>query len=300
MGLTAWAWRPGGASYVNDAAGGQKRVRLVERMRDDMEERRGKGAKTAFQHHEAHLRDRGIGERHFDGRLRQHHRRTEYRGDGADDGQRLERGRDSAMTGANRSTRKPPALMMPAWRSAETGVGVSITSRSQPCSGNCADFSIAAQRQKKRGGIDRRRAARGRGGKYGRIVQSAERVIQARHRPDQAEVAESAREKFLARGEHRRLPFGIEEEQAMQADAGGDPGERELEEIARDDEGQNRRQRQAKPLDETLLTGIAAEIVAAVGDNDRADERDEGEHRGAEHVQIDGEADARDSRTSEF
>ena len=44
---------------------------------------------------------------------------------------------------AKRSTRKPPALMMPACNIAETGVGVSITSTSQPCSGNCADFSSA-------------------------------------------------------------------------------------------------------------------------------------------------------------
>ena len=37
-----------------------------------------------------------------------------------------------------------PAFRMPAWSSAETGVGVSMTSTSQPWVGNCADFRIAA------------------------------------------------------------------------------------------------------------------------------------------------------------
>ena len=39
--------------------------------------------------------------------------------------------------------RKPPALMIPACMKAETGVGVSMVSGSQPWKGNCADFSAA-------------------------------------------------------------------------------------------------------------------------------------------------------------
>ncbi len=35
-------------------------------------------------------------------------------------------------------------MITPAWSSAETGVGVSITSSSQPWKGNCADFRTAA------------------------------------------------------------------------------------------------------------------------------------------------------------
>jgi hypothetical protein len=50
----------------------------------------------------------------------------------------------SSITSAKRISRKPPALMTPACSSAETGVGVSITSVSQPWVGNCADFRIAA------------------------------------------------------------------------------------------------------------------------------------------------------------
>ena len=50
----------------------------------------------------------------------------------------------SSMTSAKRISRKPPPLITPACSSADTGVGASITSVSQPCSGNCADFRIAA------------------------------------------------------------------------------------------------------------------------------------------------------------
>ena len=51
----------------------------------------------------------------------------------------------SSITSAKRISRKPPALMTPAWSRADTGVGVSMTSVSQPCIGNCADFRTAAR-----------------------------------------------------------------------------------------------------------------------------------------------------------
>ena len=51
---------------------------------------------------------------------------------------------DSNITSAKRMSRKPPPLMTPACSRADTGVGASITSVSQPWVGNCADFSKAA------------------------------------------------------------------------------------------------------------------------------------------------------------
>ena len=47
-------------------------------------------------------------------------------------------------SGLNRMMRIPPALMIPACISAETGVGVSIVSGSQLWNGNCADLRSAA------------------------------------------------------------------------------------------------------------------------------------------------------------
>ena len=58
----------------------------------------------------------------------------------------------SSITSAKRTSRKPPALMTPACRSADTGVGVSMTSISQPWVGNCADFSMRRDREQDGGG----------------------------------------------------------------------------------------------------------------------------------------------------
>ncbi len=51
---------------------------------------------------------------------------------------------DCVISGLRRTTRKPPALMMPACIRAETGVGVSSVSGSQEWKGNCADLISAA------------------------------------------------------------------------------------------------------------------------------------------------------------
>ncbi len=40
----------------------------------------------------------------------------------------------------------PAATIVAAWINAETGVGPSMASGSQTCSGNCADFPIAPQK----------------------------------------------------------------------------------------------------------------------------------------------------------
>ena len=50
----------------------------------------------------------------------------------------------STTTSEKRMMRNPPALMRPACSRAETGVGVSITSRSHPWVGNWADLRHAA------------------------------------------------------------------------------------------------------------------------------------------------------------
>ena len=47
-------------------------------------------------------------------------------------------------SGASLMSNTPPELMIPAWRNAETGVGASMTSVTQPCSGKAAVFSVAA------------------------------------------------------------------------------------------------------------------------------------------------------------
>ncbi len=55
---------------------------------------------------------------------------------------------------------------------------------------------------------------------------------------------------------------------------------------------QHGRQRQAQQPREAVLPRIAVHVVAAVRDDDQADERDQAEHRGAEAVEVDADADA--------
>ena len=51
---------------------------------------------------------------------------------------------DSSNSGDSRATMKTPAVtMVAAWISAETGVGPSMASGSQVCSGTCADLPMA-------------------------------------------------------------------------------------------------------------------------------------------------------------
>src|SRR5687768_6692507 len=51
---------------------------------------------------------------------------------------------ESSKSGDMRATMKMPAVtMVAAWISADIGVGPSIESGSQTCSGNCADLPIA-------------------------------------------------------------------------------------------------------------------------------------------------------------
>src|SRR5881396_2901058 len=60
---------------------------------------------------------------------------------------------DSENTGKNLATRyTPAATIVAAWISAETGVGPSIASGSQTCSGNCADFPAAPQNSNRHAG----------------------------------------------------------------------------------------------------------------------------------------------------
>ena len=56
---------------------------------------------------------------------------------------------DRAKIGLHRATRKTPAVtMVAAWMRALTGVGPSMASGSQTCSGSCADLPMAPQKSR--------------------------------------------------------------------------------------------------------------------------------------------------------
>src|SRR4249920_2105155 len=57
---------------------------------------------------------------------------------------------DRAKIGSDRTIRYTPAVtIVAAWISADTGVGPSIASGSQVCSGSCADFPAAPARNRR-------------------------------------------------------------------------------------------------------------------------------------------------------
>ncbi len=130
-----------------------------------------------------------------------------------------------------RISRKPPPLITPACSSAETGVGASIISVSQPWVGNCADFSTAASASRAAAATSAQECCPLRASALivaisvvPMLFQSS-RAAQVRAMPP---VVENRR--FL-----RALRFhalGIEQQQAMHCDAGGDPGDDDLDDVA--------------------------------------------------------------------
>ena len=84
---------------LDRAARSKERMRFVKRVRDDVKQRQREQREPAFEDHEAHLRHCRPRQRGLDRRLGQHDQTP-----------------NSAV--------KPPALITPAWSSADTGVGL--------------------------------------------------------------------------------------------------------------------------------------------------------------------------------
>ena len=163
----------------------------------------------------------------------------------------------SNITSAKRIRRKPPPLITPACSSAETGVGVSITSVSQPWTGNCADLKIAASASKP--------AARAtppgatplaRRGQDRRDVERAVAEIEKHRRADQRGIADPRDDEFLARGANGLNAVPIEKQEPMQAQARRDPGRDEQEQISRLHEQEHGSQRRASSSRETLPAAL--------------------------------------------
>ena len=175
----------------------------------------------------------------------------------------------SSMTSAKRISTKPPALMTPAWSSADTGVGASITSVSQPCSGNCADFSIAAT-------ANRHAATTAAGppspmcAAAAIVAMSVVRYPMTRNAAAAISAASPARRghEFLARGALRRDATGVEEQQAVKTQAGRHPRRDELDDVAGDDKQHDHRQRCAEPGHEHALPRLAGQINQRIADHD--------------------------------
>ncbi len=187
---------------------------------------------------------------------------------------------------AKRISRKPPALMMPACSRAETGVGASMTSTSQPWAGNWADF------EQRRHDQERHRPA-GSGGHRPtpRLSQDRADVHRAVAREqeqagqDTRAIRQPGDDELLSRRALRRGPPGIEQQQPVQAEAGRDPGDHKLQQIAGAHEQKRGGERGADPAREAALPRFAGEIAAAEAQDDPADEGDQQQHGDADDVE---------------
>ena len=133
---------------VDDRAGAKEEQRLEKRVREQMKHGRA-GRRQADRHdHVAQLRERGVGEDALDVVLLRGHQRGEERSDDAHPRRSPSaRPRDGSMRKETRASMyTPAATIVAAWMSAETGVGPSMASGSQTCSGNCADLPTAPQK----------------------------------------------------------------------------------------------------------------------------------------------------------
>ncbi|MEZ4715645.1 MAG: hypothetical protein R2851_06100 [Caldilineaceae bacterium] len=91
------------------------------------------------------------------------------------------------------------------------------------------------------------------------------------------------------RREHRARAIGVEDQQAVQREAGADPRRDQLPEIARQHQQDHGGDGQAEPADEDAVARIAVQVVAAELDDQQADEGDQPEHDRTQRVQADAE-----------
>ena len=138
---------------MNHTAGAKEQERLEKGMGNQMEEASAISADTQGSHHVAQLADGRIGQDPLDIPLRNRNCRSKEGGKGADKGDKVQypRRRTPAAkkSGNIRMTRKTPAeTIVAAWIMALTGVGPSMASGNQTCSGNCALLPIVPKKSK--------------------------------------------------------------------------------------------------------------------------------------------------------
>ena len=256
------------------AAGRQKGVRLIEAVRRDMQHGGGKRAQPAFQQHEAHLRDSGVGQCCLDGTLRAHCRRAEQGRDAAYGHQQRHR-----SGGQRHHARKPqhqkPACVDHARMQQGRDRGGGLHHLQQP----------AMQRELRR--FQDRRSGQQHGGhpcavavpRHGH-VHTAAVPPQQRHRRDQAGITRPADQKFLARRQHGSGPPRIEQQQPVQPYAHTHPRQRHLRQVARHCQQRHGGQSQAQPPHEPCLSGVACQIGRAEAHDHQPDKPNQhGKHR---------------------
>jgi hypothetical protein len=174
-------------------------------------------------------------------------------------------------------------------------VGVSITSVSQPWVGNCADFRIAASARKAATQVAPGAAGRGSRVQDRGDVAGAVLAMQDHDGDDQRRVTGPRDDPFLARRALGGHPLGVEQEELVQKHARRDPGQRQLQRVARDHQQHHGGERRAEPAGETALPRLAIHVGRREAQHDPADECHQHQHHRADRVEPGGEAEAADA-----
>ena len=268
---------------------------LVERVRDDVEQSRGKAAEPALEHHEAHLGNCRKRKRTLHARLREHHDTTQERGDRADYRQQAQRGGREHQQRAEPDHEKPSCI-----DNASVHQGGNRRGRLHRVGQPAVKRKLGRlghRRQDKQAsdGPDQHRV-RCRLLPQGHclveqvgVVEAAKGGIRHRQGGDQKHVAEQTDEEFFPCGPEGPGPMAVVAEEFMEAEVCEEPGGSELKQVTGGDQQEHRAEREEHPAEELPLLAIAVEIADRVPADDRTDKADQQQHDRCEVVKVDAE-----------
>ena len=282
---------------VDGAARREKRVRLVEGVGDEVHDRDRVRADPAEKEHETHVGRARVGERGLHAALRDEHHRRERRGEASDDDQRAERQRRQLYDPGEPHDEEGPAVQDPRveerghrrWRLLHLG--------QPPVRRELRRLEGGSEHDQDRSCVHRERYLAARGHRLRLLEERAdvarpERPHQQDRRCDQACVAGPGDDEFLARGDDRAAPIGVEEQESVQGEARRAPHDRELHEVAREHEEHHARDREAQVAHEHGLARVAVQVVATELEDSSPERGDEAEHHSAQPVDAHREAEA--------
>ena len=172
---------------------------------------------------------------------------------------------DAWKSGASRATMYTPAVtMVAAWIRADTGVGPSIASGSQTCSGICALLPQAPTNSSRQTAVITPTSPSGSGASLpassamSHQVQRAERVERQDHAQDEAGVADAVDDERLLARVGRALLLEPEADQQVRAEPDAFPAHEHQREVA----AQHQQQHEER---EEVQVGEVADAVLVVG-----------------------------------
>ena len=180
--------------------------------------------------------------------------------------------------------------MVAAWMSALTGVGPSIASGNQTCSGNCPDLPTAPQKISSAMNVALAPSARSAGlfeAAISAIVkeQCAAAAVEPEHSEEKSDVADArGDERFLCRGRRARF-VNPESDQQIRREPDQFPADEEKQQAVRDDHAEHRGGEKREIGEEAGEILVVGHVADAEDENPEADERDHHQHRGGERIE---------------